>query len=145
MSIQIASVIPQTRKISVTQMEEDAFEKILQVLQKDFELRRDSVVLQRLSVSTSETRQNIDYKVMVFNTTFNNISVISWQSLITHTVGLLHFQLLNKNFNHEKRYLRIDRNFCSVHEDIISIRLYTLCNPHSGLHSRPITVTCDPD
>jgi hypothetical protein len=31
------------------------------------------------------------------------------------------------------KYLRIDRNFCSVHEEITSIRLYTLCNPHSGL------------
>jgi hypothetical protein len=40
MSIQIASVIPQGRKISVAQMEEDEFEKILQVLQKDFELRQ---------------------------------------------------------------------------------------------------------
>jgi hypothetical protein len=30
-------------------------------------------------------------------------------------------------------YLRIDRNFCSVHEEITSIRLYTLCNPRSGL------------
>ena len=40
MSIQIASVIPQGRKISVTQMEEDEFDKILQVLQKDFELRQ---------------------------------------------------------------------------------------------------------
>jgi hypothetical protein len=28
------------RKISVAQMEEDEFEKILQVLQKDFELRQ---------------------------------------------------------------------------------------------------------
>jgi hypothetical protein len=33
-------VIPQGRKISVAQMEEDEFEKILQVLQKDFELDR---------------------------------------------------------------------------------------------------------
>jgi hypothetical protein len=40
MSVQIASVIPQGRKISVAQMEEDEFEKILQVLQKDFELDR---------------------------------------------------------------------------------------------------------
>jgi hypothetical protein len=30
-------------------------------------------------------------------------------------------------------YLRIDRNFCSVHEEITSIRLYTPHNPHSGL------------
>jgi hypothetical protein len=30
-------------------------------------------------------------------------------------------------------YLRIDRNFCSVHEEITSIRLYTLYNLHSGL------------
>jgi hypothetical protein len=30
-------------------------------------------------------------------------------------------------------YLRIDRNFCSVHEEITSIRLYTPCNPHNGL------------
>ena len=29
--------------------------------------------------------------------------------------------------------LRIDRNFCLVHEEITSIRLYTPCNPHSGL------------
>jgi hypothetical protein len=31
------------------------------------------------------------------------------------------------------KQLRIDRNFCSVHEEIISIRLYTLCNPGSRL------------
>ena len=30
------------------------------------------------------------------------------------------------------KYLRIDRNFCSVHEEITSIRLYTPCNPRSG-------------
>ena len=30
-------------------------------------------------------------------------------------------------------YLRIDRNFCSVHEEITSIRLYTPGNPLSGL------------
>jgi len=29
--------------------------------------------------------------------------------------------------------LRIDRNFCSIHEEITSIRLYTPCNPRSGL------------
>jgi hypothetical protein len=29
-------------------------------------------------------------------------------------------------------YLRIDRNFCSVHEEITSIRLYTPCNPMQG-------------
>ena len=40
MSVQIASVIPQGRKISVAQMEEDEFVKILQVLQKNFELDR---------------------------------------------------------------------------------------------------------
>ena len=28
-------------------------------------------------------------------------------------------------------YLRIDRNFCLVHEEITSIRLYTPCNPHT--------------
>jgi len=28
-------------------------------------------------------------------------------------------------------HLRIDRNFCSVHEEITSIRLYTSCNPRS--------------
>jgi hypothetical protein len=27
------------------------------------------------------------------------------------------------------KYLRIDRNFCSIHEEITSIRLYTPCNP----------------
>jgi hypothetical protein len=32
-------------------------------------------------------------------------------------------------FNH----LRIDRNFCSVHEEITSIGLYTPCNSRSGL------------
>ena len=31
------------------------------------------------------------------------------------------------------QHLRIDCNFCSVHEDITSIRLYTPCNRHSGL------------
>ena len=31
------------------------------------------------------------------------------------------------------KYLRIDHNFCSVHEKITSIRLYTLCNLRSGL------------
>jgi hypothetical protein len=30
-------------------------------------------------------------------------------------------------------HLRIDRNFCSVHEEITSIRLYTPYNPRSGL------------
>jgi hypothetical protein len=30
-------------------------------------------------------------------------------------------------------YLRIDRNFCSVHEEITSIKLYTPGNPLSGL------------
>ena len=30
-------------------------------------------------------------------------------------------------------HLRIDRNFCLVHEEITSIRLYTPCNPRSGL------------
>jgi hypothetical protein len=29
--------------------------------------------------------------------------------------------------------LRIDRNFCSLHEEITSIRLYTPCNPRSVL------------
>jgi hypothetical protein len=33
------------------------------------------------------------------------------------------------NFKH----LRIDRNVCSVHEEMTSIRLYTPCNPHSAL------------
>ena len=33
----------------------------------------------------------------------------------------------------DQKYLRIDRNFCSVHEEITSIRLYTPCNPRSGL------------
>jgi hypothetical protein len=33
-------------------------------------------------------------------------------------------------------YLRIDRNFCSVHEEITPIRLYTPCNPRSGLGKR---------
>jgi len=30
-------------------------------------------------------------------------------------------------------YLRIDRNFCSVHEEITSIRLYRPCSPRSVL------------
>ena len=30
-------------------------------------------------------------------------------------------------------HLRIDCNFCLVHEEITSIRLYTLCTPRSGL------------
>jgi hypothetical protein len=30
--------------------------------------------------------------------------------------------------------LRIDCNFCSVHEEITSIKLYTPCNLHSRLH-----------
>jgi hypothetical protein len=30
-----------------------------------------------------------------------------------------------------RNHLRIDRNFCSVHEEITSIRLYTPCNPRS--------------
>ena len=33
----------------------------------------------------------------------------------------------------KKSYLRIDRNFCSIHEEITSIRLYTPCNLHSRL------------
>ena len=34
-------------------------------------------------------------------------------------------------------YLRIDRNFCSVHEEITSMRLYTPCNqPQSGCTHR---------
>jgi hypothetical protein len=32
-----------------------------------------------------------------------------------------------------EKYLKIDRNFCSVHEEITSIRLYTPCNPRGGL------------
>jgi hypothetical protein len=32
-----------------------------------------------------------------------------------------------------KKYLRIDRNFCSVHDEITSLRLYTPGNPRSGL------------
>ena len=31
------------------------------------------------------------------------------------------------------KYLRIDRNFYSVHEEIASIRLYTQCSLRSGL------------
>jgi hypothetical protein len=31
------------------------------------------------------------------------------------------------------KYLRIDRNFCSVHEEITPIRLYTQCSLRSGL------------
>jgi hypothetical protein len=33
------------------------------------------------------------------------------------------------------KHLRIDRNFCSVHEKITSIRLYTPCNPRSWLRN----------
>jgi hypothetical protein len=32
-----------------------------------------------------------------------------------------------------KKYLRIDRNFCSVHDEITSLRLYTPGKPRSGL------------
>jgi hypothetical protein len=39
---------------------------------------------------------------------------------------LLHVHLITK-------YLRIDRNICLVHEEITSIRLYTLCILCSGL------------
>jgi hypothetical protein len=38
-------------------------------------------------------------------------------------------------------YLRIDRNICSVHEEITSIRLYTPCNPPSGLRKGVYNLT----
>jgi hypothetical protein len=51
---------------------------------------------------------------MVFNTTFNNIS------------GNCSTQRKTSDKVTDKLYhLRIDRNFCSVHEEITSIRLYT--------------------
>ena len=40
MSVQVAPILPGGRKISMAQMDEEEFEKILQVLQKDFELRQ---------------------------------------------------------------------------------------------------------
>ena len=51
------------------------------------------------------------------------------------------FQSRERNVNFFYRFsevpqillLRIDRNLCSVHEEITSIRLYTLCNPRSSL------------
>jgi len=42
-----------------------------------------------------------------------------------------HFRI--KVGNVQMVYLRIDRNFCLVHEEITSIRLYTPCIPRSGL------------
>jgi len=33
----------------------------------------------------------------------------------------------------KRTHLRIDRNFCSVHEEVTSIWLYTPCNQRSGL------------
>jgi hypothetical protein len=45
---------------------------------------------------------------------------------------------IQRNWQHRiycrnKEHLRIDRNFCSVHKEITSIRLYTPCNPRGGL------------
>jgi hypothetical protein len=48
--------------------------------------------------------------------------VIRWFSLNEAPLGL--FKFISDYF---------DRNFCSVHEEITSIRLYTQCNPCSGL------------
>jgi hypothetical protein len=38
-----------------------------------------------------------------------------------------------QNIGNHLNHLRIDRNFCSVHEEITSIRFYTPRNPRSGL------------
>ena len=50
------------------------------------------------------------------------------QSIILH-----HYIILMKRLEwvivvYDKAYLRIDRNFCSIHEEITSITLYTPCN-----------------
>jgi hypothetical protein len=46
---------------------------------------------------------------------------------------LLTWHYKNNQSTIQPNLLRIDCNLCSVHEEITSIRLYTLCNPRSSL------------
>jgi hypothetical protein len=55
--------------------------------------------------------------------TFISSTILSIVREITRMIFLYNFRVK----------LRIDRNFCSVHEEITSNRLFTPCNPHSGL------------
>jgi hypothetical protein len=49
---------------------------------------------------------------------------------------------------YQPRLLRIDSNFCSIHEEITSISLYTLCNPCSvlskGVHNLIEVISNEP-
>ena len=51
---------------------------------------------------------------------------------ITSSFGLL-LHRFNVYLGDYVKQLRIDRNFCSIHEEITSFRLYTPGNPRSGL------------
>ena len=42
-------------------------------------------------------------------------------------------------------YLMIDRNFCSVHAEVTSIRLYTPCNQRSRLHNLIEVISNEPN
>ena len=55
------------------------------------------------------------------------------KSVVIKNARILNFidNIFNVYYAKVVRYLRIDRNFCSVHEEITSIRLYTPCNPRT--------------
>jgi hypothetical protein len=65
------------------------------------------------------------------------VIICSVVSVSAPTWNIILFFSRNLHFlNHViiiKIQLSIDHNFCSVHVEIISIRLYTPCNPRSGL------------
>jgi hypothetical protein len=61
------------------------------------------------------------------------LRMILWK--ISSAISIKHRILTTFNIKKKKIQLplRIDCNFCSVHEEITSIRLYTPCNRHNGL------------
>jgi hypothetical protein len=96
----------------------------------------------RLFVNVRNLKINVVLKV-------SRAVVIGWFSLNLFPIiclilkKLIYFNtflfLLNKNhvyihldIQKNDDYLRIDRNFCSVHEEITSIRLYTPCKVTQG-------------
>ena len=42
----------------------------------------NTTLIRYVCISTTDTKQNNRVRAMVFNTTFNNISVILWQSIL---------------------------------------------------------------